>query len=255
LSGVAAARLEAQVLAAHASGMNRTGVLTHPSAVVPPSAEELLSRRLAGEPLAYILGQREFFSRNFLVSPAVLIPRQETETLVEFILEKAPFGASVLDVGTGSGCIGLTLKLERADLHVSVLDISEAALEVARENAERLHAEVTFIRSDLFESVHECYNVIVSNPPYIEDSAVLPVEIRDHEPATALFAGADGLIVYRRLAADCGRMLKPGGLIALEVGDGMHHQVANLFDHGWKSRETRADLSGMERVFAAWASI
>lgn len=248
LGGVEASRLEAQLLAAHAQGTDRTAVLAHPRAVAPHVADDLLARRLSGEPLAYILGYREFYGRRFTVTPDVLIPRQETEHLVEWAITAAPRDGRLLDVGVGSGCVAITVKLERPDLTVVGVDISPAALGVAQGNAAALDARVKWIESDLYAAVTGDFDIIVSNPPYIEDDAKLPREIREHEPHVALFGGATGLDVYQRLA-ECEAHLSPGGQVAVELGDGMAARVVSVFErHKWKTAEIRKDLGGVERV-------
>jgi release factor glutamine methyltransferase len=209
----------------------------------------MLERRLAGEPLAYILGYREFYSRRFTANPSVLIPRQETETLVEVLLRLTPEGGKVIDVGTGSGCIAITAKLERPDLQVTGVDISDEALETARKNAAQLGAAVEFYISDLFESVEGMFDVIVSNPPYVADGAMLAPEVRDHEPARALFAGPHGLAIYERIAASARPKLAPEGALILEMGDGMESQIRTCFDRrGWRMIEMRNDLGRMPRA-------
>jgi len=249
MAGVDSSRLEAQLLAAKSQGTERTSVLAHPRAVAPAVAEELLARRLAGEPLAYILGYREFYGRRFGVNPSVLIPRQETEIVVETALKLAQDGARVLDVGTGSGCIAITLKLERPDLEVSGVDISSAALETARANAEHLDADVGISESDLFEGIRGTFDLIVSNPPYIADGAELPREIRDHEPGRALFAGPDGMHVYGRIAESARPPLVAGGFLVLELGDGMPGRVQAVFEvSGWEVVAVHPDLGGMPRA-------
>jgi len=251
IAGVDASRLEAQLFAAHAQGMDRTSVLAHPGALTPALADELLERRLAGEPLAYILGYREFYGRRFSVNPSVLIPRQETETLVEAVLQTAQSGARVLDVGTGSGCIAITLKLERPDLSVTAVDISEAALATARENSTDLGADVAFHYSDLFSDVSGAFDVIVSNPPYVADEALLSREIREHEPPIALFAGPDGMHLYGRMAETARPPLVAGGCLVVEVGDGMGDEVQAIFEvSGWQVVGVHPDLGGMPRALA-----
>ena len=250
-AGVDASRLEAQLLAAHAQDTDRTAILAHPRAASPAVAEELLERRLSGEPLAYILGYREFYGRRFAVNPSVLIPRQETETVVEAALQMAPPGARVLDVGTGSGCIAITLKLERPDLFVTGVDISEAALATARENATQLKADISFYFSDLFSEVTAAFDVIVSNPPYIAEKAHLPREIREHEPPAALFAGPDGTRLYGRMAETARPPLVAGGHLVVELGDGMGDAVQAIFEvSGWQAVGVYPDLGGMPRALA-----
>lgn len=249
-AGVEAAALEAQVLAAHALGVERTWVLAHPETPVEGRGlEVLLSRRLAREPLAYILGWREFYGRPFSVRPGVLIPRQETELLVELALELMPDGARVLDIGVGSGAIAITIALERPDGTVVATDISDAALEIARGNAHALHANVSIVKGDLFPPLAELpFDLIVSNPPYVAEGDAIGADVR-HEPAEALFAGQDGLDVYRRLAVEGRKHLATGGALLLEVGAGQARQVREVFEAaGWTHKETRSDLGGQERV-------
>ncbi|MHB8635864.1 MAG: peptide chain release factor N(5)-glutamine methyltransferase [Fimbriimonadaceae bacterium] len=248
-AGVEASRLEAQVLAAHALGTDRASILAHPDGASPARADELLERRLAGEPLGYILGYREFYGRRFSVNPSVLIPRQETETIVEVALALAQPGARVLDVGTGSGCIAITMKLERPDLQVTGVDISETALATARESATSLGADVAFHFSDLFSDVTGAFDMIVSNPPYVAELAPLPKEVRGHEPALALFAGADGMRMYGRMAQAARPPLVAGGKLLVELGDGMGDEVKSVFEVcGWELIGLHPDLGGMPRV-------
>lgn len=247
-AGVESARLEAQVLASHAIEVERSLLITRLELPIPDTAEQLLDRRLKREPLAYILGYREFYGRRFLVSPAVLIPRQETETLLEMAIKAAPQRGSVLDVGTGSGCLAISLKLERPDLTVWACDLSPAALDVACSNAAELDAEVRFIVSDLLEALEGWrFDLIVSNPPYIAEGTPLQPEIAHHEPSLALYAGCDGMAIYRRLAAESLRVLKPVGAVCLEVGDGQADAVCELFE-GWVLVEARHDLLGIVRA-------
>ena len=244
--GVASPKLEAQVLAAHAMLVDRTWVLTHPEHEVNDLAlETLLQRRELGEPLAYILGYREFFSRRFRVDSNVLIPRQETEILVETALLFSNRKMKVLDIGTGSGCIAITLKLERPGWEVWATDISSSALQVARENAETLGADITFRHSDLLEQVEgEKFDLIVSNPPYIGRSEAIPREVREYEPDSALFAEDDGLAIYERLAKTAQEGLAPEGVLVMEIGQDQGESVNRLFPG---SRIIK-DLSGNDRV-------
>jgi release factor glutamine methyltransferase len=250
-NGIEGARTEARVLAASALDADPALLFAHPEWEVPSGGDLLLERRLTGEPLAYITGFREFYGRRFVVNPAVLVPRQETELLVETGLEFAPTNASVLDIGTGSGCVAITLKLQRPSLQVTAVDVSAEALAVAVENARELGADVSFAEADLFPVGK--FDVIVSNPPYIAEGAELPRDVGEHEPRLALFAGTDGLTIYRRLATEARSHLNEGGLIAIELGDGMRKSVEDLFGaEGWRSVIVKMDLSGIERtaVFA-----
>jgi release factor glutamine methyltransferase len=214
--------------------------------------ELLVTRRAAGEPTQYILGVREFFGRDFEVSPAVLIPRLETELLVEAVLERATENARVLDVGTGSGCIAVTLACERPSWQVCATDISESALAGAENNARRLAARVEFRQGDLTAPFSgESFDVLVSNPPYVAQRDRLMLSRELHwEPELALFAGEDGLDIYRRLVPAAARALRPGGLLAMELGYDSLPGVLALLE-GWDDVETQSDLAGITRIVLA----
>lgn len=254
LAGVDSPRLEAQVLAAHVLRVERSWLLAHPDHDFPEMAGEgLLQRREAQEPLAYITGYRDFYGRTFGVDPSVLIPRHETEELVEAVLAyyKPRDGAiRILDLGCGSGILAITIKLERPNSDVTGVDISPEALATASANARFLLADVRFMLSDGFSALlGESFNFIVSNPPYIGNDEELPSEVRDHEPASALFSGPTGLEFYARLANEAPAHLEDRGYIFLEVGHTQAAEVRALFESaGWKHEETRRDLSGIERV-------
>ena len=249
-AGIESPALEAQVLAAYILGVDRTWLFTHEDRPFPELAGvPLLARRTSGEPLAYILGYREFYGRRFAVTPDVLIPRQDTETLVEAALAKS--ARTVLDVGTGSGCIAITLKLERPACQVTAVDVSPSALKVARRNGEALDANVDWLESDLFSAIcDQRFDLIVSNPPYIDPKDPdVAREVRNFEPKLALFAGQDGLDIYRRIAEMAKFHLRPQGQLLLEVGHEQSVSVTRLFsEQGWRLTETRKDLSGVERV-------
>jgi release factor glutamine methyltransferase len=254
-TGVESPALEAQMLAGSALAKNRSEILAHPEWPLHPKLDQLLARRLAGEPLAYILGKREFYGRMFKVSPAVLIPRQDTETIIEawFSLEERfPRSAKILDLGTGSGCIGVTLKLERPSLEVTLSDISKAALEIAAENAAALGASVRILESDRFRAfIQEKFDAILTNPPYIGVHEDLAPEVRDFEPQTALFAGETGLEMYEQLASEASAYLNTGGIFVAEVGYSQGSKVRNIFESkGWNLVASYPDLSGIERVLA-----
>lgn len=248
--GIESARLEAQVLAGHVLRVDRSWLLAHPEHEFNELAgETLLQRRAAREPLAYLLGHREFFGRDFRVTPAVLIPRQETETLVEEALRREG-SAEVLDVGTGSGAIAITLAKERPDWRVVAVDVSPTALSIAQENAESLRADVRFVLSDGFtELLGESFDLIVTNPPYIGTDEPLMPEVAGHEPHLALFSGATGLEFYERLAREAPAHLNDGGFLMMEVGYRQAADVQRLFeDAGWRHERTVADLDGTPRV-------
>ena len=251
------ARLEARVLAAFAWEATPAWLIAHgtdtPTDTQIAAADALLTRRLAGEPIAYLVGAREFYGRPFEVSPAVLIPRPDTELLVELALAHAPPGQAVevLDLGTGSGCIAVTLALERPLARVTALDRSPAALAVARRNAARLDAHVEFLSSDWFAALGgRRFDLIVSNPPYIAagDPHLSRGDIR-FEPLAALAAGGDGLDDLRRLTATAGAHLKPGGALLLEHGYDQADAVqALLRASGFQRPRSWTDLSGIRRV-------
>lgn len=258
-AGVDTPRLDAQMLVAHALSVERSWVLAHSADafVASEMLQRLCERREAREPLAYILGWREFYGRRFTVTPDVLIPRQETETLVETALEEEHV-QGVLDIGTGSGCIAITLACERPEWNVTAVDISEPALAVARENADALLIDksdrsVRFLLSDVFSSLaDEQYDLIVSNPPYVATSDPLPPEVRDHEPHAALYAEENGLAIYRRLAEEAHSHLRPGGALMVEIGDGQSEAVQRIFEeHGWHTERVVKDLNGTDRVVVA----
>jgi release factor glutamine methyltransferase len=253
-AGVDTPRLDAEVLLAHALGIERLALVVDPEAPVEGSAvrtfQTAVRRRSVGrEPVAYITGVKGFRHLDLHVDPRVLIPRPETETLVEAALDLAP-GAHVVDVGTGSGAVALALKDERPDLAVTATDVSEDALDVARANATRLGLDVGFVRADLLDGVGDV-DAVVSNPPYVEEGAQLPPEIARHEPVAALYAGLDGLAVVRRLVAQAGA--RGADFLALEVGAGQAIAVEELARAaGFERTERRADLAGIDRVVAAW---
>jgi release factor glutamine methyltransferase len=250
-AGVDTPRLDAEVLLAHVLGVDRARLVIDRDRAVEGGSvrafQDAVRRRAMGrEPVAYITGVRGFRRLDLHVDGRVLIPRPETETLVEAALELPP-GARVVDVGTGSGAIALALKDERPDLDVVATDASAGALAVARANAARLGLDVAFTQSDLLDGVAGAVDAVVSNPPYVEDGAPLMPEIARHEPPAALYAGADGLAVIRRLAAQAGA--SAASFVALEVGMGQAPAVeAVLRGAGFGRTERRRDLGGIERV-------
>jgi len=249
-AGVDTPRLDAEVLLAHTLGVDRTRlVIDRDRPVEGPAVrafqDAVRRRSVAREPVAYITGTKGFRHIDLQVDGRVLIPRPETETLVEAALA-LPRGARVVDVGTGSGAVALALKDERPDLEVTATDTSADALAVARANAERLGLDVAFRAGDLLDGAGEV-DAVLSNPPYVEDGAVLQPEIARHEPPGALFAGADGMAVLRRLAEQAGA--SAARFVALEVGMGQAAAVAEVLRAaGFTQTETRRDLAGIERV-------
>ena len=249
-AGVDTPRLDAEVLLAHALDVDRTALFVDRDLRVEGPAvrafQDAVRRRSVGrEPVAYITGVKGFRHIDLHVDGRVLIPRPDTEILVEAALD-LPRGARVIDVGTGSGAVALALKDERPDLDVTGTDASPGALAVARANAARLGLDVRFREADLLDGAGEV-DAVLSNPPYVEDGAPLQPEIERHEPPAALYAGADGLAVIRRLAAQAGA--SAARLLALEVGMGQADEVAVVLrDAGFATTETRRDLAGIERV-------
>lgn len=251
-------RLTAEILLAHLLGRERGYLYAHPEEelAAPARWHALLAARLAGTPLQYLTGVQEFYGRRFAVSPAVLIPRPETELVIAAALEHLPpdAPARVLDVGTGSGCIAVTLALERPRARVAASDFSAAALAVARRNAEQLGAAVAFVQADLLAPLSGPFEVIVSNPPYVAETelAALQPEVRDHEPHLALVAGSSGTETYARLIPQAAAALRPGGWLVLELGYAAAHRVRGLLDRQvWAQVATRPDSLGWERVLAA----
>lgn len=222
------------------------------------ACEAMLARREAGEPIQYILGEAEFYGRSFRVTPAVLIPRPETEHLVEKALALCAEVASprIVDIGTGSGAIAVTLAAELPQAALTAVDLSSAALALAQQNAALLGVagHTRFFEGDLLAPVAgEVFDLVVSNPPYIpeEDRASLAVEVRAHEPELALFAGADGLDLYRRLIPAAFAALAPGGYLLLEIGYGQSEAIAALLTSaGFIDVGFTADLQGIPRVAA-----
>jgi len=256
-------RLTAEVLLMRATGHDRSWLYAH-------STDELselwwihygryLHQRLQGKPSQYIVGHQEFYGRDFRVTPAVLIPRPETEGLVEAALAAANAATNtaiaILDIGAGSGAIAITLSLETKSLttqaRIAASDISLPALAIAKDNARALQAQVEFVACDLGSAFADgAFDLIVSNPPYVaeRDRPTLQPEVRDHEPALALFAGDDGLALYRRLIPEAARLLRPGGWLMMELGDAA--AVREML-HDWHDVEIQNDLAGIPRVVIA----
>lgn len=207
-----------------------------------------------GWPVQYILGYAEFFGLKFKVTPDTLIPRVETEELVEWILNdlKQYSNLKVLDVGTGSGAIGLSLKSQIPTWQVTLSDISAEALAVARENAKNLKLNVQFIQSDLFKKIDEKYDVLVSNPPYIsfDESKYMDKSVLEHEPKTALFAADHGLALYKRIAQECSQNLSENGKIYLEIGFKQGQEVQAIFQQQFPDANVtlKKDMAGNDRM-------
>jgi len=261
------ADLDARLLAEHLLGWDTARFFSAAAADPEPAGfagryEALVARRVAREPVSYIVGHHEFWGLRFEVSPAALIPRPETELIVEIGLDalREPSAEySIADACTGSGCIAVALALERPSATLVATDSSDEALEIARRNAaaHRADGRVRLVHADVLEGVDGPFDMIVANPPYVRDGdrATLQPEVRDYEPPQALFAGADGLDVIRRLVAQAAPRLKPGGMLAFEIGFGQAEAVEHLISNtdGLRMVGLRRDLQGIPR--AAIASV
>ncbi len=231
-------------------------ILTHPEYILSKSEkvawERVKKRRACGEPVAYITGVKEFYSLTFQVNRHTLIPRPETETLVEEIAALHP--ASMLDVGTGCGAIAVSVKFHVPDCRVTAIDIDRKAVRIAACNAKNLlgNNKIIFIKSDYFKKLSgQCFDVIASNPPYVKtgEFAGLQPGIRLFEPARALDGGKDGLTAYRVLLSESQTHLNPDGLLIIEISPDLKDDVTNLgIGHGWKVKKVLQDLSGYDRV-------
>ena len=262
-AGVAESRREAASLLEHVTGRDRTFLITSAETALAPEdvrrLRHLVERRAAGEPLQYITGHQEFYKLDFEVTPDVLIPRPETELLVETaldLLDEREGPALVLDVGTGSGCIAVSLLHELPDARAVGADISERALRVAARNAARagVNDRLRLVASDglaALDPARARFDMIVSNPPYVAEDALagLQREVRDHEPRLALTPGGDGLRVIRALLSDAPRFLSPGGHMLLEIGFDQSEAVEGLIDpRAWRLLDIHKDLQGIPRT-------
>ena len=259
-------RLDAELLLAHLLKKDRSWLLIHANDLADEalclSYERLIERRKKGEPVAYIVGEREFMGLPFSVAPGVLIPRPDTETLVEAVLaEKLPESPQILDLCTGSGAIAVSLAHYLAKAQVLAVDISETCVKTAQENAERnsVANRVCVVCADILKEDFSLpclpVDVLVSNPPYIrtDDLSGLMADVRDYEPHPALDGGMDGLIFYRRLASLVPQLLKQGGLLAVEVGHDQAEDVAAILEESGECEKIRfaCDLAGIKRVVIA----
>ena len=254
--GVENARREAEWLLCEVTGLDRVGLYLNFDK--PMSDNELaayrglVTRRAKREPLQYILGSQEFDGLYFEVAPGVLIPRHDTETLLEQALKLAPAARAVLDIGTGSGCLAIALATRLPDASVTAVDLSPEALTVARRNAERHGVPVEFLCGSFFAPLAgRSFDLIISNPPYITtaDMACLQPEVRDYEPRLALDGGPDGLNAYRAIVGQAAAHLEPDGWLWFEVGAGQAVEVAALLAQaGFHGIITATDLGGIERV-------
>ena len=282
--------LAAELLLLHVTGRDRTWIYSHPEETLAESVAEayfaLVARRASGEPTQHLTGKQEFWRLEFEVTPDVLIPRPETEHLIEVALDRLAVreiragrtprtsgeGITLIDVGSGSGCIAVALAKELPAAAIYATDVSKAALEVARRNAARhgFGARIHFLESDLFEAFRRGqgaehadpqlgttftprFDLIISNPPYVgrREAELLPLEVRKHEPEVALFGGDEGYEFYGLLIPEAARQLKPGGLLVLELGYHSLPAVQPLFEAGWSNVGVTRDLAGIPRVLSA----
>ncbi len=264
--GIESPRLEAELLLAHVLGVDRMRILLDQDRPLTPEElaryREVIKRRRAREPVAYIRGEREFYGRVFRVDARVLIPRPDTEILVETALRRTQhlsMSGRMLDLCTGSGCVATTFALERPTWQVTGTDLSEGAIEVARDNAHRLGAiwNVRWLVGDLFEPVgDERFDLITANPPYIPlgEAEELSPDIRDYEPHISLFGGADGFAITSRIIDEAPRHLRRRGILALEIGAGQADEVVALFEKaGFVEVERTRDYGNHERVVSGIA--
>jgi len=260
------ARLDAETLLLHLIGKNKAWLMAHANdefaGCTAIRYASMLERRRKGEPIQYITGQTEFYGLHFFITPDVLIPRPETEHLVEKALELAVAfdHPRIIDIGTGSGAIPIALAHNLPHARITATDISISALALAQENAKRNGVAICLLQGDLLAPVAQAgadpeqFDIIVSNPPYVSaaDRDWLSVEVREYEPALALFAGVDGLEVYRRLIPQAFTALTPGGFIALEIGYGQQPAIDSLLiDAGFSDIQFTPDLQGIPRVAVA----
>jgi release factor glutamine methyltransferase len=270
--------LAAELLLIHSLGRDRAWLYSHAETPIDPDVSEkyfaLVARRAAGEPTQYLTGKQEFWGLEFEVTPAVLIPRPETEHLIEVALERlGPRGIEIdlrtgapsprlriADVGTGSGCLAIALAHELPHAEIFATDISAPALEVARRNAGRhaVSGRIHFLQTNLLEACigeSPLFDLVVSNPPYValDGAATLPREIREHEPSAALFGGPTGTEIYSRLIEQAGALLRPRGTLVLELGYDLAARVRAILaaQSGWANVCVTNDLAGIPRVLAA----
>lgn len=254
--GVSNAEREAAWLVEAASGLDNAEqtLATEPlEPAVLARARALAARRMGGEPLQYITGKAGFRRLELEIGPGALIPRPETESLTQYAMDRLPSGGVVVDVGTGAGAIALAIADERPDAVVYATDVAAEALEWARRNRDRLSLAIELHEGDLLDALPSdlagSIDVVVSNPPYVHEDFVLPVEIRDHEPHVALFAGQDGMALLDRLAEQSLKWLKPGGWLVMEMGEVQRDETRRTLERlGYEDVEVLLDMTERPRV-------
>ncbi|MDC3003328.1 peptide chain release factor N(5)-glutamine methyltransferase [Paracoccaceae bacterium] len=257
-SGIEGAARDARILTANALGTPISELSLKINEKVPEKIiadlEKLILRRINKEPISKILGKRDFWGRSFSINKKVLDPRADTETLIDFVIEKPV--KSVLELGTGSGAIAVTLACEWKHAHLTAVDISEDAISMAKINAEKFNVQnkIHFLKSDWFETVRGSFDLIISNPPYIGlvEQDEIAAEVIKYDPEIALFAGRDGLEAYKKIIPNLAKFLNPDGLVVLETGASQSNQVKNMMNAvGFIDAKIVKDLSGKGRLVAA----
>lgn len=249
---------EAALLLEHVMNTERGDLFAHPDRILSDDEEKtyfgLIERRNTGEPVQYITGKTYLYGLEFFCDRSVLIPRFDTEVLIEETIKKAPKDSELLDLCTGSGCIALCVKHEREDITVSASDISKDALNVAKKNSENLGLKINLIHSDLFSNIDDRFDIIVSNPPYIPTNVIkgLDEKVKDFEPEGALDGGEDGLDFYRIIAKEAVRFLKGKSFLIMEIGYDQGESVSGILsENGYKDIKVIKDLNGLDRVVSA----
>ncbi len=252
------ADIEAAILLEFVCNTERGDLFSHPERLLSEDEEKkyfsLIERRNEKEPVQYITGKTYFYGLEFFCDKSVLIPRFDTEVLVEEVIKRAPKNSELLDLCTGSGCIAICVKHEREDIAVSASDISKEALIVAEKNKDRYNLDIKLIRSDLFENIDKKFDIIVSNPPYIPTKVIsgLDDKVKDFEPKGALDGGEDGLDFYKEIAKEAVNYLKDESILIMEIGFDQGEDVSDiLHDNGYKNIEVIKDLNGLDRVVYA----
>ena len=261
-AGVDTAALDSRLLLEAAAGLSREQILLRSDSELDATAlarfNAFVARRTQREPVSHILGHKEFWGLDFKVSRDTLTPRPDSETLIEWVIRRFPdrtHPLKLLDLGTGTGCLILALLSEYSQAAGVGIDLSDQALAIASENAQRLgfNERVRFEKGDWTEGLEGSFDLVVSNPPYIEDAEIerLAPEVARYEPMLALSGGGDGMKDYRRIAKGIGRLLKPEGMVAVEIGEGQTNAVSEVFSQaGFERLEVARDLAGIERVLA-----